>query len=170
MPEWWDRWRAPQRLVACAPVRSVLVLCTANRVRSPFAEQVLRARLGHEVPVRSRGVLPGGLPCPPEAILVAEALGVTLTGHVAQQLTPAELLAASVVLVMEQEMALRLGSRYPSLRARLLPLGWFDPEPGWGTDIDDPFQRSREDYQEAYERLHRSTCAVAAQLHELIIR
>jgi protein-tyrosine-phosphatase len=162
--EWWARRRAPRRLRACAPVTRLLVLCTANRVRSPFAERWLQAQLGERVRVTSRGFLPGGAGCPPEALEVAARYGVILEGHVAQQLGAQELLTASAVLLMEQRMLRLISTRYPALTPRLLPLGWYDPERGWGADIDDPFQLTREDYDASYERIVRCCGAVVAQL------
>ncbi len=165
--EWWARWQAPRQLARCAPVRSLLVLCTANRVRSPFAEQLLRAQLGGNVAVTSRGLLPGGQPCPPEAIEVAQRFGLSLESHMSRQVMPQDLLTASAVLVMEQRMASMISTRYPALRLRLLPLGWHDPERGWGADIDDPFLLTREDYEESYARIERCCQAVVSRVRGL---
>jgi protein-tyrosine-phosphatase len=169
--DWWHRRTAQRQLAACAPVTSVLVLCTANRVRSPFAERVLRARLaerqrdGSTVPmVRSRGVLPGGEGCPPEAVHAAAEQSVPLHDHLARQLSGSDLLQASVVLVMEQAMQHELVRRFPAVQRRILPLGVFDPESGWGPDIEDPIGLGREEYRVAYARIHRCCSAVAAQL------
>ncbi len=165
--EWWARRQAPRQLARCVPVRSLLVLCTANRVRSPFAERWLQGRLGDGVKVMSRGFLPGGQPCPPEAFEVAVQHGVALEGHVAQQVAPQDLLTASAVLVMEARMARMIATRYPAVQARLLPLGLFDTERDWGVDVDDPFQLTREDYEESYARIVRCCGAVVAQLTDM---
>lgn len=153
--EWWSCRQAPARLKALQPVTSVLVLCTANRVRSPFAEHLLRRRMTPGVVLFSRGLLEGGLPCPPESIETASTHGIDLSGHVARQLTPTDLLTAGIVLVMDRHMGHVLASRFPAVRHRLFPLGWFDPERGWGTDIEDPFALTREDYAHSYARIER---------------
>ena len=54
------RRRASATVTACAPVRSVLVCCTANRVRSPYAAAYLTRQLPVGTTVHSRGILPGG--------------------------------------------------------------------------------------------------------------
>jgi len=163
---WWRRRRAVRGLRDQAPVGSLLVLCTANLVRSPFAQKVLEARLGDRVLVRSRGVLPGGGNPPPEAMEVAAELGFSLEGHVAQRLQPSELVSGNIVFVMEGRMATVLGGQYPAIRERLFLLGRFDSESGWGEDIDDPYMLTRNDYFTAYERILRCCDAVVEQLSD----
>ena len=165
MGAWWRRRRAAAQLARCHPVKSVLVLCTANRVRSPFAEHFLRRILPGAVTVLSRGVLPGGQPCPPESVHAAAVHGVDLGTHLSRQLIPKELLQASVTFVMERNMGVLLAERFPAVRTRIFPLGWFDSQDGWGSDIDDPFQLSREDYELAYARIARCCDRTASLLN-----
>jgi protein-tyrosine-phosphatase len=69
---------------------SVVFVCTGNRARSPFAEALLRRRIGFsEVSVDSCGTLDlGPLPALPEAVDAAARLGVDLREHRARPLRP----------------------------------------------------------------------------------
>jgi protein-tyrosine phosphatase len=71
------------------PVR-ILFVCTANRVRSPLAEVVLRAhaeRMALPVEARSAGELEDGLPASDEMVWAAKRLGHDLSGHLSTRLT-----------------------------------------------------------------------------------
>ena len=116
----------------------ILAVCTANVCRSPFLEQLLRARLdtnldrGHGLTVASAGVrAPVGAPLdPPIASLLANA-GVQPSRHSARQLTTAAVAAASLVIAATREhRAASVRAHPPALRyaltvadlLRLLPL------------------------------------------------
>lgn len=154
----WHRWRLQRRLRRRQPdytrLDRVLVLCTANRVRSPFAAHYLRRRLPPSVVVSSRGVLDGGPLCPTEAIDAAALHGIDLSRHVAQVATPAELMGASLVLTMELRMAHELAVAYPALERIIVPLGYYD-EAYPLQDIDDPFLLPPAEYVLAYDRIAR---------------
>jgi protein-tyrosine-phosphatase len=68
----------------------ILFVCTANRVRSPFAEAVMRThaqRMALPVEVRSAGELQEGLPATDEMVWAAKRLGHDLTGHLSTRLS-----------------------------------------------------------------------------------
>lgn len=81
----------------------VVFVCTANRGRSPLAEQLLRQRVGGlPVRVRSRGLLAvGPAPALPGIVEAAHALGVELDAHRACALAAGELRAADLVIGFE---------------------------------------------------------------------
>ena len=116
----------------------VLVLCAGNICRSPAAAAVL-ARLGTGLEVRSRGTHDwnaGGRAHPAMAALGA-ARGYDLGGHVAAQVTGADLAWADEVLVMDEANLADLAARFPghAARARLLdeagiPDPWLSADPG----------------------------------------
>jgi protein-tyrosine-phosphatase len=141
----------------------VLVLCTANRVRSPFAEAMLRRALPLGVNVISRGVLKGGGRCPGEAIEAAEYYEVDLTAHRARQLAGDELLHADLLLTMELRMAHDLVTQYPSIAHKVAPLRTFDPEGGLVSDIEDPYMLPPSEYAIAYDTIARCCTALGAQ-------
>jgi protein-tyrosine phosphatase len=160
---WVMRFRLLRRLPVFSEVRNVLVLCTANRVRSPFAEAMLRRALPVGVKIISRGVLRGGGRCPGEAIEAAQAYDVDLSTHRAQQLTADELLHADLLLTMELRMAHDLVTQYPSVAHKVAPLRTFDPRGGRMLDIEDPYMLPPAEYAIAYDIIARCCTALGAQ-------
>lgn len=89
----------------------VLIVCTANRGRSPIAEAVLRrmftARgLGERVTVCSAGLCTyeldrAGLPADPSCAAVAAKHGLDLSGHIARPLSRSLVEESDLVIVME---------------------------------------------------------------------
>ena len=154
----WHRWRLQRRLRRRQPdyarLDRVLVLCTANRVRSPFAERYLRRRLPLSVEVASRGAFDGGPRCPPDAIDAAALHGIDLSRHVARVAHPTEVMSASLVLTMELRMAHELAVAYPAVERNIVPLGYYD-EAHPLQDIEDPFLLPATEYVFAYDRIAR---------------
>jgi protein-tyrosine phosphatase len=104
----------------------VLVVCTANRCRSPVAEVLLwRALVMHDVRaiVLSAGLLEGGRPADETTRAVMAQRGIDLGAHRSEQVTTAELRDADLVLTMERrharELILLAGPQLPvhTLRA-----------------------------------------------------
>ena len=97
--------------MASAVATNVLVLCSANRCRSPMAAALLAFRLdspGMPVVVRSAGVLPGhllpeGEPPLPEVVSALGAYGLDLSGHRSCRVSVADLAWADLVLGMSRE-------------------------------------------------------------------
>ena len=82
---------------------TIVLLCTANRIRSPMAESFLRAHVS-ELPaaVESVGVEGrAGQPAMPEAVEVAMELGGDLSAHSARPLTAVDLSNADLILGFE---------------------------------------------------------------------
>lgn len=129
-------------------------MCTANIVRSPFAERYLARRVSHGVEVTSRGVLAAGTTCPPDAIEAAALHGIDLQPHRARLLTTTELLHSQLVITMELRMAHELAVRYPSIQHIIAPLGYFD-EAGQLSDVVDPFMQERSKYVRCYDHIAR---------------
>jgi len=84
-------------------VTNILVLCTANRCRSPMAQALLTRRLpypGVAGQIRSAGVLRGGEPPPREVVRVMAAYGLDVSAHRSRVVGEAELASADLVLAM----------------------------------------------------------------------
>lgn len=150
--QWSLRRRLDKRIPALGPVGRVVVMCTANRVRSPFAALYLARGLDSGVKVVSRGVLEGGAPCPQEAIEAAALHGLDLSSHRSTKVSANELLQADLVLTMELRMAHELAVHYPALERSLVPLGYFDEEHPM-QDIADPFMLPRAEYELTYDQI-----------------
>ena len=86
----------------------VLVLCTANRCRSPLGEHLLAqawrdaAQQDRGLVVRSAGLLPGGSTADPLTAAAGAELGVDLTGHVSRQLDKDMLRQTDLLIAMER--------------------------------------------------------------------
>jgi protein-tyrosine phosphatase len=90
-------------------VASILVVCSGNLCRSPFAEGLLRRmlaeRLGPTAPtVSSVGTIAReGTPAPPEAIAAASESGVDISAHTARRLAREHLAEADLVIAITAE-------------------------------------------------------------------
>jgi protein-tyrosine-phosphatase len=144
-----------RRLPQLGDVTEVLIICTANRVRSPFAEQLLRALLPSRIGVQSRGFLKGGYGCPGEAIEVAAEYSLDLSSHLSVKLTPNDLMRASLILPMEIRMAHELVVKYPSLSPKVFPLATFLNGKLLVQDVPDPYLLPQSEYSIVYDMIAR---------------
>lgn len=90
--------------MTAAPTLSILIVCTANRFRSPLVAAVLEQELeGLPVEIRSRGINDVG-PMPPlsQALENASALGIDVSRHRARQLETEDLQGADLVIGFER--------------------------------------------------------------------
>jgi protein-tyrosine-phosphatase len=115
----------------------ILFVCTGNTCRSPFAAAVAR-REGADADSAGLAAYPGDGP-PVDAVEVARELGLDLSSHRAQPLTPEMLDRAEVVVGMTAAQVGELKKR-GARGARSLG----------AADIDDPIDRGRETYRRTY--------------------
>jgi protein-tyrosine phosphatase len=83
----------------------VVIVCTANRCRSPLAAELLRSALAARgVPIRvdSAGLGAPGLPATDETVQVAARRGLDLTAHRSERLAADAIAGADLVLAMER--------------------------------------------------------------------
>lgn len=81
----------------------IVVLCTANRCRSPMAEALLARRLaeaGVKAEVTSAGQLEGGIAASGGSVRAMAARGISLVEHRSRTVTPEMLHEADLVLCM----------------------------------------------------------------------
>ncbi len=98
-------------------VSGILVVCTANQCRSPVAEALLERQfrtIGVRVPLRSAGLLEGGVPSPDEIIEAAGNEGLDLQHHRSVQVETPMLLEADLVIAMARSHVRELSVREPS--------------------------------------------------------
>jgi protein-tyrosine phosphatase len=130
-------------------IRSVLVVCIGNICRSPLAERVLGQALPR-IRVASAGLgAVVGAAADPDAVAVADEIGVTISGHVARQLTEEIGREHDLILVMEPSHRIEVGRRFPQLSGRTM---LFDHWTG-GQGISDPYRKSVEVHREARDRI-----------------
>lgn len=130
--------------------QNILVLCTGNICRSPLAaarlRQVVEAK-GGDIEVRSAGL--GALvghPADASALIVAEARGLDVSGHVAQQLSPGLIHWADLILVMEHHQRSYLIEQLPTISGKVLLFGhWI------GEEVPDPYLEGLEVFEETMD-------------------
>jgi len=121
---------------------TLLVLCEGNHCRSPMVEGLLRAALRPELRVASAGLgaQPGFGPHPIAVDLMA-GRGIDITAIRSCQATPEMILAADLILVMDQNQKEWCEAIAPSARGRVYLLGcWLPPE---RQEIPDPMGKDR---------------------------
>ena len=143
---------------------NILVVCTGNICRSPIAEVQLRdyaLRRQRDIQVKSASVL--GLvnkPAHRHAQAVVKEVGLDLSQHRSQPVTPELAEWADYVLGMEIQHSSKLRARYPHLEDKLLLLGSF----GGMVEIQDPLGGWRRRFRITREELQRCTQAFLDQL------
>lgn len=153
----WLRDRRGVRRALPDRMRSILVICHGNIMRSALGDALLRrAAEGHDaLVIRSAGVgaIPGR-PADPRARRIAAALGVSLEEHRSQPVTRALVDEADLILAMDLLNEARLLARFPSAAGRLRLLGEFDPNPG-RAEIPDPYLQGDSDAEQCFLRVAR---------------
>ena len=128
-------------------IRRILVVCVGNICRSPMAEALLQHALRgqDEFTVESAGL--GALvghPASEHSVALMDELGLDISAHRARQIHPDMVSAADLVLVMEAGHKRAIDDADPTARGKVHRLGeWQD------RDIDDPYRRERDAYEEA---------------------
>jgi len=140
--------------------RFLLFVCTGNRCRSPLAAAVATALLSRRQGVEPSDLLEAGYrvesagtgclrgqPATHEAVAVANAAGLDLSGHRSRPLTPTLLEEADEIFVMTADQRRSILEFAPDVasRVRLLDLR--------GQDVPDPYGSGTEVYRRAFERI-----------------
>jgi protein-tyrosine-phosphatase len=136
----------------------VLLVCDGNICRSPMASAYLKARAAHaglaHVVIDSAGLLGiEGAPAAAHAIEVGRKEGFDLTRHRSRGITPADVRAADLVLVMTLAHLEELAQRFPDKTQKRLLLRAFEagPEPkGGAPELSDPVSGPYEGFRDAF--------------------
>ena len=164
-----DRLLHPRRrraalaaLLSRRPPSRLLVICTGNIFRSPFAAAALRREgKGRRWEIISGGLIGPGRPSPATAVVAATTLGVDLLAHRSDVVTGPMVLWADLIVVMEAHQRQTLWQRYGRLSCEILLLGDLDPERADRRAIEDPFDRPLEVCRRSYERIARCVKVLA---------
>lgn len=105
----------------------LLLVCTANRCRSPIAAAFMHLYLpaSAAVDVGSAGLIPGGEPMPPIGVEIMRGFGLDLSTHRSMQVTADDLTSADLILTMTRSHARSLVSQVPDVWPRCYPLKRF---------------------------------------------
>ena len=128
---------------------SVLMVCTGNICRSPYAEHALIAK-SPSVKVSSAGLsalVDKGADT--TGLQVALERGIDMTSHVARQLSTAKVASSDLVLVMDDDHLRRLLRRYPEARGKTFKLGkWLGDK-----NIVDPYLKPTAFFALVYDEI-----------------
>ena len=132
---------------------AILFVCTANRIRSPLAEYLCRARLNKLAPeqanawrVESAGAwAKPGLPATQNAIEVAHNAGLDLSQHVSRPIESVDFGDYAVVLTMEVGQRNALRAEHPQMRERIRTLA--EAAIGIAYDVADPIGQPAHQYE-----------------------
>jgi protein-tyrosine phosphatase len=134
----------------------ILVICTANICRSPYAEAKLKQLLPNKV-IDSAGVATEKSrlqhsPADPMAVNVAQALGFELDEHRAKQITQEMVDNADLILAMERNQIEVLCEMIPTARSKAFLFGhWI----GLST-IDDPYRKDESAFRQAFANIDKA--------------
>lgn len=127
-------------------INSILVVCVGNICRSPTGERLLKASLPDKK-IASAGLSAMvGEAADGTASSVAKEHGISLDGHVAQQLTSAMCRDYDLILVMEKKHVDLVNRINPSVHGKTMLFGhWLNQQ-----EIADPYKKSREAFEAVY--------------------
>jgi len=129
-------------------MQHILVLCIGNICRSPLGEAMLRTALPGKT-VRSAGL--GALigkPADPLSIQLMAEQGIDITEHRAQQISPALVAQADLILVMDLEQKRHVETQYMGARGKVFRLG-----EAAKADIADPYREGIESFRVAHRMI-----------------
>lgn len=185
----------PLSRTATARRDRVLIVCTANESRSPFAAALLLATANERaLRVDSAGVSATGRPASAAAIQHASELGLDLSQHTSVQVDSASLDSYDLILTLTREHARMLLATTPDIAPRLftirqfarwldaserptdVPLGtWLDDASDQSIldflgdnpadDIDDPSGRNTSRWKTMIAHLDESVASIVAGLY-----
>lgn len=121
---------------------AILFVCTANRIRSPLAEHLLRRRLAKDLTTASWRVESAGawaepdLPALPVARQAGAELGVDLGDHRARHVDDLRLNHYDLILTMERSQRDVLRMEHPEVAERIMTMS--EATTGYDYDIADP--------------------------------
>lgn len=152
------RQQALARIRALGPLQKILIVCTGNVCRSPYAEARLKEdpEIGGRLEVASSGWMGANLRVPPvEAQAASSIRGVDMGEHKSQTLTREHVQWADLVVVMaggHRKIALE---RFGASDSQIVLLGDLDPELPLHRSIPDPMDRPPEFFQASFDRIDR---------------
>ena len=130
----------------------VLMVCTGNICRSPYAEMVL-TKLAPSLTVTSAGLAAMvNQGADKAAIRVGNERGLMLETHTPRQITTAIVAESDLILVMDDGHYEKLLKRYAEARGKTFKLGkWFNNK-----DIVDPYLRNDDFFKLVYDEIDKA--------------
>jgi protein-tyrosine-phosphatase len=119
-----------------------MFVCTANRIRSPLAEHLLRRRLANDPSTAAWRVESAGawtspdLPALTAAVQAGAELGVDLSAHRSRRVEDLNLRNFDLILTMERGQRDALRVEHPYVAERIVTLS--EATTGYDADVADP--------------------------------
>ena len=135
-------------------IKSLLTVCVGNICRSPMAEALFRevmTKAGRELHVHSAGI--GALvdhPADPFAVELMEEMGIDISSPRARQISPDIIAESELILTMEKWQQTEVERKYPFAKGRVFTIGKWS-----NLDIDDPYKKPRDAFEEALEGIRK---------------
>lgn len=151
----------------------IVLVCTANIVRSFAAERILKKALSKRnrsgIEASSAGIHDmGGEPADPRAVEVLRDMGFEADGHRSRLLTEEMVSEADMILVMEQNQKDYIAQRYPGTEDKVALLGSFSQK-GSGVhaadtaEIRDPYNQSIYRYRLCFSEIYMAVEGLVAR-------
>ena len=146
----------------------IVFVCQGNICRSPFAEALLRARLGNScVAISSAGLMPRpGRSTPTDGREAASAHGVDLSEHRSVWLNRNMVETASLVVAFDEITRSGIFDRYPDIKAPVILLGDL-VQLG---DITDPIDGGAAEFRRVYQQIAAGVAELLPRLDALAAR
>ena len=132
--------------------KNVVMVCTGNICRSPYAEHALRAK-APSLTVSSAGLAAMvDQPADETGTSVSKQRSVDMTGHIARQLRSENVAGADLLLVMDDGHLTRLLTKYPEARGKTFKLGkWLGDK-----NIVDPYKRPADFFELVFAEIDKA--------------
>jgi protein-tyrosine phosphatase len=143
--------------------RRMLVVCHGNICRSPYLQAQLQRSLP-DIEVASAGFVGGDRPVPKFALTVSAQRGVDLSQYRSQPITQSKIDGADLVIVMDEGLARRVGTRFRVPRKRVLIAGDLDPKCEARRGIEDPWNQAIGVFEATFDRLDRCVATLVGAL------
>jgi protein-tyrosine phosphatase len=158
----WQRRLRGEPLLPAGPIERILVVCSGNICRSPFAAAWL-ARSLPGAQLRSAGIRAADGDGPETtACALAQRFGLDLRGHRTRALRADDLAWAQLVLAMEGRHVAPITRCDPRARPRTRLLGHYLDRPPYG--IQDPWGRGEESFAATFRRIQSAAEQLARRI------
>ena len=131
----------------------LMFVCTANTCRSAMAEAIFKKIYEGDIEIYSAGLnARTGRPASAKSIKVCSKHGIDLSNHTATNILNSNIEEMDLVLTATEYHKYILEGRYPNLKIYTIK-EYIEEHP---YDIDDPYDRSLEDYETCFKEIFKA--------------